>query len=162
MRMKCLAITCRKPIDMKFIKFTILLFVLGMITMSSSSNVCAGTMALQQFDKSTMIKKKISDAQNYITKGDYVAAQNTLNSLLKIDPNNSKAKELLDSCESGIKKQEQLIYQAYLDACNAGTISSLENFISKYPNSEYVSQAKKRIEDYNMWKKAKEQNTISA
>ena len=130
--------------------------------MSSTNSVLAGTMPMQQFDKSTMIKKKISDAQNYIAKGDYVAAQNTLNSLLKLDPNNSKAKELLENCESGIKKQKQLIYQAYIDACNAGTISSLENFISKYPNSEYVSQAKKRIEDYNMWKKAKEQNTIRA
>lgn len=162
MRMKRIAITCRNPIDMKFNKFIIVFFVLGMITMSSANNVFAGTMAMQQFDKSTMINKKLSDAQNYIAKGDYVAAQNTLNSLLKIDPNNSKAKELLESCESGIKKQKQLIYQAYLDACNAGTISSLENFISKYPNSEYVLQAKKRIEDYNMWKKAKEQNTISA
>ena len=108
--------------------------------MSSTNSVLAGTMPMQQFDKSTMIKKKISDAQNYIAKGDYVAAQNTLNSLFKLDSNNSKAKELLENCESGIKKQKQLIYQAYIDACNAGTISSLENFISKYPNSEYVSQ----------------------
>lgn len=147
---------------MKFYKFIILFFVLGMITLSSTNSVFAGTVPMQQFDKSTMIKKKISDAQNYIAKGDYVAAQKTLNSLLKLDPNNSKAKELLDNCKSGIKKKKQLIYQAYIDACNAGTTSSLENFISKYPNSEYVSQAKKRIEDYNMWKKAKEQNTISA
>lgn len=133
-----------------------------MMTMSSTNNVFASAMTMQQFDKSTMIKKKLSDAQNYIAKGDYVAAQNTLNNLLKLDPNNFKAKELLGSCESKIKKQKQLIYQAYVDACNAGTISSLQNFISKYPNSEYISQAKKRIEDYNMWKKAKEQNTISA
>ena len=133
-----------------------------MTIMSSTNSVFADTMSMQQFDKSTMIKKKLSDAQNFIAKGDYVAAQNTLKSLLKLDPNNSKAKELLDNCESGIKKQKQLIYQAYVDACNAGTISSLENFISKYPNSKYVPQAKKRIEDYNMWKKAKELNTISA
>ena len=152
----------RKPIGIKFNKYIIIFFVLGMTIMSSTNSVFADTMSMQQFDKSTMIKKKLSDAQNFIAKGDYVAAQNTLNSLLKLDPNNSKAKELLDNCESGIKKQKQLIYQAYVDACNAGTISSLENFISKYPNSKYVPQAKKRIEDYNMWKKAKEQNTISA
>lgn len=147
---------------MKYNKIIILFFVLSILTMPSTNNVFASIMSTQQFDKSTMIKKKLLDAQNYIAKGDYVAAQNTLNSLLKLDRDNSKAKELLDSCESGIKKQKQLIYQAYVDACNAGTISSLETFISKYPNSEYVSQAKKRIEDYNMWKKAKEQNTISA
>ena len=75
-----------------------------MMTMSSTNNVFASSMTMQQFDKSTMIKKKLSDAQNYIAKGDYVAARNTLNSLLKLDHNNSKAKELLDSCESGIKK----------------------------------------------------------
>ena len=62
--------------------------MLGMITMSSTNSVLAGTMPMQQFDKSTMIKKKLSDAQNYIAKGDYVAAQKTLNSLLKLDPNN--------------------------------------------------------------------------
>lgn len=133
-----------------------------MITMSSTNDVFASTISMQQFDKSMMIKKKFSDVQNYIAKGDYVAAQNTLHSLLKIDPTNSRAMDLLDYCESEIKKQKQQIYQSYIDACKTGTISALENFISKYPNSEYVSQAKKRIEDYNMWTKAKGLNTISA
>lgn len=147
---------------MKLNKLTVLFFVLGLTTISGTNEVLASTMSTLQFDKSMMIKKKLSDAQNYIAKGDYIAAQNTLNSLLNLDPNNSKAKELLNTCESGIKKQKQQIHLAYIDACNAGTISSLKNFISKYPNSEYVSLAKKRIEDHNMWKKAKEQNTISA
>ena len=147
---------------MKFNKFIILFFVLGMITMSSANSVFAETMSMQQFNKCTMIKKKLSDAQNYIARGNYVAAQNTLNSLFRLDPNNSKAKGLLDICEAGIEKQKQLIYQAYIEACNAGTISSLENFITEYPNSEYVSQARMRIEDYGMWQKAKEQHTIEA
>ena len=122
----------------------------------------ASTLSMQQFDKSTMIKKKLADAQKFISNEDYIAAQNTLNSLLKLDPNNAKAKELLEECESGIKKQKQRVHQAYLDACKAGTISALQNFISKYPNSEYVSSAKSRIEDYSLWQKAKEQNTITA
>ena len=63
---------------MKFYKFIILFFVLGMITLSSTNSVFAGTVPMQQFDKSTMIKKKISDAQNYIAKGDYVAAQKNI------------------------------------------------------------------------------------
>lgn len=147
---------------MKFKEIIIVFFVFGVTTMLGTNNVSAGTMSMQQFDKSTMIKKKLSDAQNYIAKGNYVAAQNALNSLLKLDPNNSRAKVLLDSCEYGIKKQKQQIYQAYIEACNTGTINSLKNFISKYPNSEYAFQAKKRVEDYSMWKKAKEQNTISA
>lgn len=90
----------RKPIGIKFNKYIIIFFVLGMSIMSSTNSVFADTMSMQQFDKSTMIKKKLSDAQNFIVKGDYVAAQNTLKSLLKLDPNNSKAKELLDRVSS--------------------------------------------------------------
>lgn len=141
---------------------TFLLFILGISGMPSIMQTSARTIALQQFDKSTIIKKKLADAQKYISDENYFAAQNTLNSLLKIDPSNSKAKELFEECESGIKKQKQKVHHAYLDACKDGTISALQNFITKYPNSEYVSNARKRIEDYGLWQKAKEQNTITA
>ncbi len=145
------------------IKVTIItLFILGIFGMSGIMQVSASTLGMQQFDKTTMIKKKIADAQKYISNEDYLAAQNTLNSLLKIDPNNSRAKELLEECELGIKKQKQRVHQAYQDACKAGTILALQNFISKYPNSEYVSNAKSRIDDYSLWQNAKEQNTITA
>ena len=145
---------------MKLRATAILIFMLGFAGMPSVTPVSASTM--QQFDKSTMIRKKLADAQKYIANEDYIAAQNTLNSLLKLDPNNAKAKELLEECESGIKRQKQKIYQAYQDACKEGSVSALQSFISKYPNSEYVSSAKSRIEDYTLWQKAKEQNTISA
>ena len=147
---------------MKYKYAIVLLLMLGTLGMPSIISASASTLAMQQFDKSTMIKKKISDAQKYISNEDYLAAQSTINSLLKLDPNNSRAKELLEECELGIKKQKQKIYQAYQDACKEGTVSALQNFISKYPNSEYVSNAKSRIEDYNLWQKAKEQNTITA
>lgn len=147
---------------MKYKKSIILLLLLGVFGIPSIMQTSASTLAMQQFDKSTMIKKKLADAQKYISNEDYLAAQNTLNSLLKLDPNNSKAKELLEQCELGIKKQKQRVYQAYQDACKDGTMSALQNFISKYPNSEYVPKAKSRIEDYNLWQKAKEQNTITA
>lgn len=144
------------------IKVSIILFIFGISGISSIMKTSASTLSMQQFDKSTMIKKKLANAQKSISNEDYIAAQNTLNSLLKLEPNNGKAKELLDECESGIKKQKQRVHQAYLDACKAGTISAFQNFISKYPNSEYVSSAKSRIEDYSLWQKAKEQNTITA
>lgn len=147
---------------MKYKQNTILLLMLGSLGMPSIISASANTLAMQQFDKSTMIKKKLSDTQKYIANEDYLAAQNTLNSLLKLDPNNSKAKELLEECELGINKQKQRVYQAYQDACKDGTMSALQNFISMYPNSEYVPNAKSRIEDYNLWQKAKEQNTITA
>ena len=144
------------------IKVSIILLIFGLSGIPCIMPTSASTLAMQQFDRSTMIKKKLADAQKFISNEDYIAAQNALNSLLKLDPNNTKAKELLEKCESGIKKQKQKVYQAYQDACKAGTISSLQNFISKYPNSEYVSDTKRRIEDYSLWEKAKEQNTINA
>ena len=147
-------------------KYTLAFILIALLTGQDASlayaSTSASTLALQQFDKSTMIKKKLADAQKFISNEDYIAAQNTLNSLLKLDPNNAKAKELLEVCASGIKKQKQRVHQAYQDACKAGTLLALQNFISKYPNSEYVSNAKSRIEDYSLWQKAKEQNTITA
>lgn len=104
------------------IKVSIILFIFGISGISSIMKTSASTLSMQQFDKSTMIKKKLANAQKSISNEDYIAAQNTLNSLLKLEPNNGKAKELLDECESGIKKQKQRVHQAYLDACKAGTI----------------------------------------
>ena len=147
---------------MKYKVSIIILLIFGISGIPSIMQTSASTLAMQQFDKSTMIKKKLADAQRFISNEDYIAAQNTLNSLLKLDPNNAKAKEMLEECEIGIKKQKQRVHQAYQDACKAGTVSALQNFISKYPNSEYVSNAKSRIEDYSLWQKAIEENTINA
>ena len=98
------------------IKVSIILFIFGISGIPSIMKTSASTLSMQQFDKSTMIKKKLANAQKSISNEDYIAAQNTLNSLLKLEPNNGKAKELLDECESGIKKQKQRVHQAYLDA----------------------------------------------
>ena len=88
-------------------KYTItLLLLLGSLGMPRIISASASTLSMQQFDKPTMIKKKLSDVQKYISNEDYLAAQNTHNSLLKLAPNNSKAKELLDECELGVKKQK--------------------------------------------------------
>lgn len=145
-------------------KLSYTIILIALLTGQSASLTFASTSVngICQFDKSTMIKEKLKKAQECINNGNYSEAKNYLNGVLKLDPNNAKAKELLDECESGIKKQKQRVHQAYLDACRTGTISAIQNFISKYPNSEYVSSAKSRIEDYSLWQKAKEQNTITA
>ena len=54
-----------------------------------------------QFDKSTMIKEKLKKAQECINNGNYSGAKNYLNGVLKLDPNNAKAKELLAVCNNG-------------------------------------------------------------
>lgn len=56
-----------------------------------------------QFDKSTMIKEKLKKAQECINNGNYSGAKNYLNGVLKLDPNNAKAKELLAICNNGGK-----------------------------------------------------------
>ena len=141
---------------------TIILIALLNVQCFSFTYASINANEICQFDKSTMIKKKLADAQRCISNEDYLAAQNTINSLLKIDPYNSKAKELLEECKNGIEKQKQKVFLAYQNACKDGTISALQSFISRYPNSEYVSKVKSRIEDYSLWQKAKEQNTINA
>lgn len=124
------------------------IILIALLTGQSASLAFASTSVngICQFDKSTLIKEKLKKTQECINNENYSRAKNYLNGVLKLDPNNAKAKELLDECESGLKKQKQRVHQAYLDACKAGNISALQNFISKYPNSEYVSSAKSCIE----------------
>lgn len=104
----------------------------------------------------------LEEAQKYMIEGDYVAAQPLLISVLRSAPNNLTAKMLLTECEEAIKKRNISTYNAYREACNIGTIASLQGFISKYPNSEYVYDVKNRIRDYNLWYNAKEKNTVSS
>ena len=65
----------------------------------------ASTNAIKvcQFDKSTMIKQKLKKAQECINNGNYSGAKNYLNGVLKLDPKNAKAKELLAICNNGGK-----------------------------------------------------------
>lgn len=134
----------------------------GSLTMSAITSNIPELEAVAQFDKSTMISKKLRSAQESMDKGDYQAAINTLNSLLKLSPNHSKAKEMLDQCKQGIKQQKAREEQAFKDACKSGSIDALNGFISRYPNSEYVKSAKQRLDDYSIWEIAKKRNTIDS
>ena len=118
--------------------------------------------AVAQFDKSTMINKKLRSAQESMDKGDYQSAINTLNSLLKLSPSHSKAKEMLDQCKQGVKQQKAREEQAFKDACKSGSTDALNDFIRRYPNSEHVKAAKQRLDDYSIWEIAKKRNTIDS
>ena len=132
------------------------------LTMSAFTSNIPEVEVAAQFDKSTMISKKLRSAQESMDKGDYQAAINTLNSLLKLSPNHSKAKEMLDQCKQGIKQQKAREEQAFKDACKSGSIDALNGFISRYPNSEYVKSARQRLDDYSIWEIAKKRNTIDS
>ena len=135
-----------------------------LIGMSQTIGVYASpsNVSFQQFDKTTIIKKKLSDAEKQISNGNYIAAEKVLNSLLNIDSNNSKAKQLLGECEKGILKQKENERIAFLKACNQNNINALKDFISKYSSSEYTSKAKDRINDYSLWQNAQNSNTIDS
>ena len=109
-----------------------------------------------------MISKKMNSAQESMNKGDYQSAINTLNSLLKLSPNHSKAKEMLYQCKQGVKQQKAREEQAFKDACKSGSTDALNSFIRSYPNSEYVKNAKQRLDDYSIWEIAKIRNTIDS
>lgn len=48
------------------IKVSIILFIFGISGISSIMKTSASTLSLQQFDKSTMIKKKLANAQKSV------------------------------------------------------------------------------------------------
>lgn len=115
-----------------------------------------------QFDKSAMIQQKIKKAQACINSGQFATAETLLRGVLKLAPGNRHAKALLVSCEEGVKKQKMKELQAYNDACSQATPFALQSFISKYPKSEKVNDAKNRLQDYKLWHVASSKNTLDA
>ena len=141
-------------------------FILTLVLLTSSMSVQADITFRQetflQFNKTAMIQQKLKKAQECLNDGQYATAQTLLYGVLKLSPDNVKAKSLLESCEKGtkiLKKKEQ---QAYDEACRIGTVSALKSYISKYPNSDNADNAKKRLQDYTLWSVAKSKNTIDA
>lgn len=139
-------------------------FAILTIGMSQTNDIYASqkSESFQQFDKTTIIKKKLSDAEKQISNGNYIAAEKILNSLLNIDSNNSRAKQLLGECKKGILKQKENERNAFSKACNQNNINALKDFIAKYPSSEYTSKAKDRINDYGLWQSAKNNNSVDS
>lgn len=79
------------------------IILIVLLTGQSASLAYASTSVngICQFDKSTMINQKLKKAQECINNGNYSGAKNYLNGVLKLDPNNAKAKELLAVCNNG-------------------------------------------------------------
>lgn len=138
------------------------IFLLNTIPVRIYANSLNNHVVHTQFDKTTMIKKKIADAKIQIANGNFPAAINTINSLLRLDPNNEEATILLRECESGITKQKEIEYHDYLKVCKSNSTSEMESFLAKYPQSQYSEDVKKRIADNKLWQKIKCQNTLSA
>lgn len=79
----------------------IVLAVLLVGTSKSFATSMSVINGVYQFDKNSMIQQKLKKAEECINQGNYTAAKNYLESVLKLDKNNAKAKELLLVCKNG-------------------------------------------------------------
>lgn len=61
-----------------------------------------------------------------------------------------------------IAERQRVEKQRYESACDKGTLEAFQEYLKLYPNGKYTSDAKKRIEDYNLWAKAVDTNTVEA
>ena len=130
--------------------------------MNLEAGIVSSSAESFQFDKSAMIQQKIKKAQACINSGQFATAETLLRGVLKLAPGNRHAKALLVSCEEGVKKQKMKELQAFNDACSQATPFALQSFISKYPKSEKVNDAKNRLQDYKLWHVASSKNTLDA
>ena len=100
----------------------------------SSANTSDLPEWICQFDKSTMIKEKLKKAQECINNGNYSGAKNYLNGVLKLDPNNAKAKKLLAVCNNGgkpVASSRSNSSSSNSNTSNRGTSSSSTLSVSK-------------------------------
>lgn len=100
----------------------------------SSANTSDLPEWICQFDKSTMIKEKLKKAQECINNGNYSGAKNYLNGVLKLDPNNAKAKTLLAVCNNGgkpVASSRSNSSSSNSNTSNRGTSSSSTLSVSK-------------------------------
>ena len=97
---------------------------------------------------------------------DYISAINQIQKVLRRNPNNTEAQELLDICNKKLEEiriaQEKKETDDFNTACKIGTTSALASFIEKYPESKYKQQAQDRIDDYQLWSKTLVANTKDA
>lgn len=135
-----------------------------MLTASSMvSSVSATTVMNTSIvaDRDPEIRANLKQARYFMGKGNYVSAKRKLLQMLELDSSNSEAQNLLRQCNQKIDAQLQQEKSAFEETCTDGSLSALEKFISNYPNSIYVTQAKTRIDEYQTWMLAKQANTIA-
>lgn len=142
--------------------YFILILVFLMPSISIQAKVVFCNEVSLQFNKNAMIQQKLKKAQECLDNGQFASAQALLNGVLKLNPDNVRAKSLLAYCNEEVQKQKKKEQQAYDDACRVGTALALQSFISKYPKSDNVNKANIRLKDYELWNNAKNKNTIDA
>lgn len=125
-------------------KFSHAIILIALQTGQSASLAFASTSvnSICQFDNSTMIKEKLKKAQECINNGNYSGAKNYLNGVLKLDPNNAKAKELLTVCNNGGKPV------ASTRSNSSSLNSTISNRNNSYSSSLSVSKTELSFSSY--------------
>lgn len=113
-------------------------------------------------DNKTEIEANMRQARHYMEKGDYAKAIEKLNRVLELDSDHAEAKTLLVECRQKVQKQKEAEYAELQKAINKESVQALRDFCERYPRSEYVAQAEKCIQDFELWDEARRLNTKAA
>ena len=119
-------------------------------------------VAISSSDDKTEIAANMRQARHYMKKGDYVSAKKKLERVLELDEEHEEALRLLKVCNEWMEQQKKAEKAALNAAVESRTVKALEDFIAQYPKSEYVSQAESCIVDFNLWDKARQEDTKTA
>ena len=145
-------------------KYSLILALALLCGTVTASNITTTEEPLANMDvnDTPRIRALLAQAQNYLDRSDYVAAKKKLELVLQENPNHAKALSLMEICNREVEKQVARERVAYEDAVRNGSVEALRQFITRYPESDFVSQAQARINDYVMWDNARRTGTINA
>lgn len=61
-----------------------------------------------------------------------------------------------------IAAKQRVEKQKYEQACQKGTLEALKSYVKAYPKGKYINEINKRIEDFDLWRIAKRDNTVAS
>lgn len=127
-----------------------------------ASPLWGDTLGVNQFDKGTIIRKKLANAERLMREQhDYKNARQLIDEVLKIDPENTNALSLLKELNELVSLARQTEQQLYEDAVAANTLVASQEFLKRFPDSKYTEDVNRRIADFELWHQAVQAGTIS-
>lgn len=133
----------------------VFLFVFGGINNTIYAQKLSGYAKQKQQEK---IEKQRMEQERY-ESACYQGSLEAFEEYLSLYPNGKYVRQVNERIVELRKAQEKAYYE---EVCKKATLQSFKDYISRYPNGQYVTDINNRITDYDLWEKAKSQNTISA
>lgn len=110
----------------------------------------------------TNVKAKLVMARKLLSDGEYAKANTVITQILRIDSGNAEALRMKEVCGKKLEKLREKAQADYDSALKAGTTAALQDFINLYPGSRLAADARKRLTDFTLWTKYKQQGTKAA